>query len=187
MDNKLSHFSDSSIHPNLEQNQAFLSTAHLQVMAGEGRLLVASFPYSELSNLPSEVPRHLRAASYQLPSRMNDFLVALLRLPRQPLCSISVVPSIKPDVRPANLEREGGAQLLAKVKVLSQASLPPVQKSNYQLSSKEKLPLIDGKEEQTLLLEKNENPKDETLRIELEEALPSVCDMENRDRFDTED
>jgi len=179
---------DSSIHPNLEQNQAFLSTAHLQVMAGEGRLLVATFPYSDLTNLPPEVPRHLHAASYPLPSRMNDFLVALLRLPRQPLCGLSsMVPSIKPDVRPANLEREGGPQLLAKVKELSQASLPPVQKSSYQLSAKEKLPLIDGKEEQTLLLQKNEKLKDETLQIELEEALPSVCDMENRDRFDTED
>ena len=181
-------FRDSSIHPNLEQNQAFLSTAHLQVMAGEGRLLVATFPYSDLTNLPPEVPRHLHAASYPLPSRMNDFLVALLRLPRQPLCGLSsMVPSIKPDVRPANLEREGGPQLLAKVKELSQASLPPVQKSSYQLSAKEKLPLIDGKEEQTLLLQKNEKLKDETLQIELEEALPSVGDMETRDRFDTED
>ena len=181
------HFRDSSIHPNLEQNQAFLSTAHLQVMAEEGRLLVATFPYSQLTNLPTEVPRHLQASSYLLPSRMNDFLVALLRLPRQPLCGLSMVPSIKPEVRPANLDRDGGPQLLAKVQELSRAVLLPVHKSTYQLSSKDKLPLIDRKEEQTLLLQKNEKLKDETLQIELEEALPSVLDMEKRDRFDTED
>jgi len=176
---------DSSIHPNLEQNQAFLSTAHLQVMAGEGRLLVATFPYSDLTNLPQEVPKHLQASSYLLPSRMNDFLVALLRL--QPLCGLSMVPSIKPDVRPANFDREGGPQLLAKVKELSQASLPVHKSTTYQMSEKEKLPLIDRKEEQTLLLQKNQKLKDETLQIELEEALPSVREMEDRDRFDTED
>ena len=156
-------------------------------MAGEGRLLVATFPYSDLTNLPQEVPKHLQASSYLLPSRMNDFLVALLRLPKQPLCGLSIVPSIKPDVRPANFEREGGPQLLAKVKELSEQALLPVHKSNYQLSAKEKLPLIDRKEEQTLLLQKNEKLKDETLQIELEEALPSVLEMEDRDRFDTED
>ena len=78
-------------------------------------------------------------------------------------------------------------QLLAKVQELTQAALLPVHKSTYQLTAKDKLPLIDRKEEQTLLLQKNEKVKDETLQIELEEALPSVLDLENRDRFDTED
>ena len=55
------------------------------------------------------------------------------------------------------------------------------------MSPKSKLPLIVRKEEQTLLLQKNEKLKDETLQIDLEEALPSALEMESRDRFDTED
>ena len=46
---------NTSIHPNLEQNQAFLTTAHLQALAGEGRAFVLKFPYSNLGTLPQVV------------------------------------------------------------------------------------------------------------------------------------
>jgi hypothetical protein len=42
----------TSIHPNLEQNQAFLTTSHLQTMAAEGRVFVVKLPYSHMATLP---------------------------------------------------------------------------------------------------------------------------------------
>ena len=155
-------------------------------MTGEGRLHVATLPYSDASSLPPELPAHLKTSPHHLPEQMNDFLVALLRLPKQPVCGLQWAPlSFKPSVRPADLKRDGGPQLLAKVEELSLAT-QLVHKPSYQVPSN-KITLMDRKEEQTFLLQKNEKLKDETLQIDLEEALPSALEMESRDRFDTED
>ena len=155
-------------------------------MAGEGRLHVATLPYSDASSLPPELPAHLKTSAHHLPEQMNDFVVALLRLPKQPVCGLQWAPLFfKPSVRPADLKRDGGPQFLAKVEELSLATRP-VHKPSYQVPSN-KITLMDRKEEQAFLLQKNGKLNDETLKIELEEGLPSVLDLENRDRSQTED
>ena len=42
----------TSIFPNLEQNQAFVTTRHLQTMGSEGRVMVVKFPYSSMKTVP---------------------------------------------------------------------------------------------------------------------------------------
>merc|ERR1712110_115415 len=44
---------NTSIFPNLEQNQAFVMTRHLPVMGREGRVIVLKFGYSNLKTLPT--------------------------------------------------------------------------------------------------------------------------------------
>ena len=42
----------SSIFPNLEQNQAFVTTRHLQTMDNDGRVMVVRLGYSNMKTIP---------------------------------------------------------------------------------------------------------------------------------------
>jgi len=174
----------TSIHPNLEQNQAFLTTVHLQAMHAEGRALVVSFPYSHLGTLPQEVPDHLKLHAFSLPSQMNDFLLRLLHVPRQALCRFLPIRLVKPNILPADLSREGGPELRNKVAALSQTC-----DVTTQLRKGESLQIQteEAGEEQTLLPPVvNTHRPDVSFRLELEGTLPSIREMDDRDRLDTE-
>lgn len=198
---------NTSIFPNLEQNQAFVMTRHLPVMAREGRVIVVKFGYSNLKTLPTEVPDHLKHSSLHLPKHMNEFLVRMLQVKKKALCRLLPCPVVKPDIRPSSLTRTGGQELVQKIHELCQKDAKHKQSLvNNSVSCKDNSPILknldsartfiksDPPAETAALLSKeilemnkrNQKSKDETLNIELEPTLPSTKNMEDRDRFDLE-
>jgi len=198
-----------SIHPNLEENQAFLTTRHLKAMSVEGRCVVATFPYSSLCSLPQEVPHHLKTQAFMLPKHMNEFLAQLLQVKKQALCNFFPWPVVRPSILPSDLTRcGGGPQLLEKIRELSTTAYNGAERelkaANHNGLSvkvikdkplaptviKDKSSLADERE--SLLLNSGDSNgtglvKDQTLNIELEAGMPSVKQMEDRERFETED
>jgi len=192
---------NTSIHPNLEHNQAFLTTRHLHQMAGEGRALVAKFSYSSLKTLPQEVPEHLKTSAYHIPKQTNEFLVHLLQVKKKALCTLFPCPLVRPDIKPGDLSRAGGPDLLHKIRELT------LKEAKYRLEQqgggaglagdkvtgreKELLNRLEVGEDTTLLCEEirnfNKQDKDRTLTVELEGGLPSTRDMGNRDKMDVEE
>jgi len=190
---------NTSIHPNLEHNQAFLTTRHLHQMAGEGRAMVAKFSYSSLKTLPQEVPEHLKTSAYHIPKQTNEFLVHLLQVKKKALCSLFPCPLVRPDIKPGDFSRAGGPELIRKIRELT------LKEAKYRLElhgsgvvtssnivRKEiKQEVRENGEDTTLLCEeiKNLNRKEEdrTLQVELEGGLPSTREMGARDKLDVED
>jgi hypothetical protein len=190
---------NTSIHPNLEHNQAFLTTRHLHQMAGEGRALVAKFSYSSLKTLPQEVPDHLKTSAYHIPKQTNEFLVHLLQVKKKALCTLFPCPLVRPDIKPGDLSRAGGPDLLLKIRELT------LKEAHYRLEAEgegekvvnRKTDLLnkpDVGEDTTLLCEEIRNfnkqdtiDKDKTLRVDLEGGLPSTKEMGNRDKMDVEE
>jgi len=182
--------SNPSIHPNLEQNQAFLTTSHLHTMAIEGRAFVLKFAYSHLGTLPQEVPDHLKLSAYSLPRQLNEFLLQLLKVRKQSLCRLALLPLVQPRIRPADLSREGGTKLLDKVKMLTATSLAATgPRKELILTSVWAGREREGKEEMQTLLSPSHPRQGEgqTLTLELEGNMPSTRDMGGRDNLDTED
>lgn len=197
---------NSSIFPNLEQNQAFVMTRHLPVMGREGRVIVVKFGYSNLKTLPTEVPDHLKHSSLHLPKHMNEFLVRLLGVKKKALCRLLPCPVVRPDIRPSALTRTGGPELLQAIQELCQKDAKhkqslvnsckdnsPILKSTAIARTFTKSDPIVTAENAALLSKeildmnlKNQKSKDETLDIELEPTLPSTKNMEDRDRLDLE-
>jgi len=189
---------NTSIHPNLEHNQAFLTTRHLHQMAGEGRALVAKFSYSSLKTLPQEVPDHLKTSAYHIPKQTNEFLVHLLQVKKKALCSLFPCPLVRPDIKPGDLSRAGGPDLLHKIRELT------LKEAKYRLEQQGGVgDKIAGREEAmpnrlevvgedtTLLVQGiqnlNEQDKNRTLKVELEGGLPSTREMGDRDKMDVEE
>jgi len=192
---------NTSIHPNLEHNQAFLTTRHLHIMAGEGRALVAKFTYSSLKTLPQEVPDHLKTSAYDIPKQTNEFLVHLLQVKKKALCKMFPCPVVRPDIKPGDLSRAGGPDLLRKIKELS------LKEAKYRLEiqqggaqglkgiaeEKDKFSRVEVGEDTTLLCDeirnfnKQDKEKDRTLKVELEGGLSSIKEMEDRDKLDVEE
>jgi len=192
---------NTSLHPNLEHNQAFLTTRHLHIMAGEGRALVAKFAYSSLKTLPQEVPDHLKTSAYDIPKQTNEFLVHLLQVKKKALCRMFPCPIVRPDIKPGDLSRAGGPDLLRKIRELS------LKEAKYRLEKqqggtqvdqlvnekKDSLSRVEVCEDTTLLCEeirnfnKQDKEKDRTLRVEVEGGLPSIKEMGNRDKLDVEE
>merc|ERR1719361_2387438 len=110
---------ETSIFPNLEHNQAFVTTRHLQAMGSEGRVMLVKLPYSSMKTVPKEVPDHLKTSCYSLPKQMNEFLIQLLQVKKKALCSLLPCNLVKPDIRPASLSRAGGPLLLQKIRELT--------------------------------------------------------------------
>jgi len=193
---------NTSIHPNLEQNQAFLTTRHLHQMAGEGRAIVAKFSYSSLKTLPQEVPEHLRTSAYHIPKQTNEFLVQLLQVKKKALCSLFPWPLVRPDIKPGDLSREGGPELVSKIRELTlkeakyRMELQEVGGVGNNIAGQEedlnKIEVGEVGEDTTLLFEEIRNlrqhDKDRTLQVELEGGLPSTKEMMgDRDKFDVEE
>jgi len=190
----------SSIHPNLDKNQAFLTTSHLRIMADQGRAIVVKFSYSDMSTVPSDVPEHLKNSAYHLPKYMNNFLCQLLQVKKRDLCSVVPLRLVTPEIFPANLTRSGGPELLEKIRELS------LKEHQYRLEHPEnryssnwndrlvwtrERPLSAGNEGATSDSEdkplypangNNKMEKDTTLRVELGGDMPSVKQMQNRDK-----
>jgi len=186
-----------SIHPNLEQNQAFLTTRHLSVMSMDGRVMVVKFSYSSLKTLPQEVPEHLKAAAFHLPKQMNEFLLQLLQVKKKALCSLLPYPLVRPAIKPSDLSRSGGPELVNRIREMniktSEQRTPGqkcVGKLDKNLSEKTVKDRKHSVEVEGLLFNQDDI-KDEsvnnTMNIEIESAIPSTKEMKNRDRFDTED
>jgi len=194
----------SSIFPNLEQNQAFVTTRHLQTMDNDGRVMVVRLGYSNMKTIPKEVPDHLRCSSYNLPRNMNGFLVKLLGVKKKALCRLFPFPLVRPDIRPASLTRPGGPELLTMIQELclkeakhrqalqQQGSAPSQEAPIIKKSSAAVLRADPAAAAETAaLLSKeienlNKHQDSVTLKIELEPTLPSVKNMEQRDRLDIE-
>jgi len=108
----------TSIHPNLEHNQAFLTTAHLRAMSDQGRVIVTKFSYSDMTTLPAEVPQHLADGAYHLPRQMNSFLCHLLQVQKKVLCSLIPLRVVRPEIIPHDLTKLGGPELQEKIREL---------------------------------------------------------------------
>jgi len=184
---------ETSLHPNLAANQAFLSTTHLQEMAGEGRVHVITLPYSRLAALPKEVPEHLARAAYHLPRQLGALLLHLLHLPLAPLCPLAPLPCVPPRVGPADLAREPGPTLVAKMEELA-SSLAKEERVARVVGRREEgeevrtlLPR-DVNEEGCTLLPREEGEQKEVARleVEVETGLPSLRGMEGRDTTTTD-
>jgi len=191
-----------SIFPNLEDNQAFVTTKHLQTMDREGRVLVTRFAYSSMKTIPKEVPEHLKASSFILPKQMNEFLVQLLGVKKKPLCSLLPCDTcniVKPEIKPGNLSRGGGEEILSRVHELCLKDTKHKQAIAQNINSNPKkvseAPILkrdsqNVAETAALLTKEIENfnnlKSDKTLKIDLEPNLPSVKQMEERDRLDVE-
>jgi len=185
-----------SIHPNLEQNQAFLTTRHLSAMAGEGRVMVVKFSYSSLKTLPQEVPDHLKTAAFHLPKQMNEFLLQLLQVKKKALCNLLPFPLVRPAIKPSDLSRAGGPELVQRIRQLNLQTAEhraTIGKSEEKLDQKVKdQRAVDDEElsvegEELLSNQEGEKDDDRTLKIDIESALPSTRNMSDRNRFDTED
>jgi len=200
-----------SIFPNLEDNQAFVTTRHMQTMDREGRVLVTKFAYSSMKTIPKEVPEHLKSSSYILPKQMNEFLVHLLGVKKKAFCSLLPFDTchiVKPEIKPSNLSRSGGEEILTRVHELclkdtkhKQAHAPSspnkvaeasIIKNGASIGLHEKT-IKDSQnvaETSALLTKEIENfnslESDKTLKIDLEPNLPSVKQMNERDRLDVE-
>lgn len=108
-----------SLYPGLQDNQAFLATKDLRLLAQQGRVLVCRLPYSSLKSLPAEVPGHLTSRTLLLPRDMNSFLSRLLQVKRKTLCSWAPFSLVQPEILPGDLSRPGGPQLLQSIKELT--------------------------------------------------------------------
>jgi len=160
--------------------------------------MVVKFSYSSLKTLPQEVPEHLKAAAFYLPKQMNEFLLQLLQVKKKALCSLLPYPLVRPAIKPSDLTRSGGPELVNKIRDLNLKTSEQratglkcggkVDKNFGEKAVKDRLK--DSVEVEGLLLNQ-EDTKDEsgnnTLNIEIESALPSTKEMKNRDRFDTEE
>jgi len=185
-----------SIHPNLEQNQAFLTTRHLSVMAGEGRVMVVRFSYSSLKTLPQEVPDHLKSAAFHLPKQMNEFLLQLLQVKKKALCNLLPFPVVRPAIKPSDLSRSGGPELVQRIRQLNEQTAEHkfnVSKAEEKIDRKKiDQRTVNDKEfvnegEELLPKQEEDINGDKTLQIEIESALPSTRNMSDRNRYDTED
>jgi len=179
----------TSVFPNLAHNQAFLTTRHLSQLARQGRALVARLPYSNMKTLPQEVPEHMKSASYLLPRQMNEFLVHLLQVKRRVLCRLLPCPLVAPEILPASLAREGGTALLERIAHLTdRAALHRTAHLQPEISQPAAREISDLEETKTLLFKeiKNLNLEAETLDIKLEDGLPSIRDMNDREKMHIE-
>lgn len=132
------------------------------------------------------MPDHLKLSAYSLPRQLNEFLLSLHRLPRLHLCPLLPLPLVKPEVRPAALDREGGPLLRAKIEKLTQASLVLPQEHKLEMRQTA-CEMTGGRgEEQTALLPPAA-AEGQTLVLELEPGLPSTRQMEDRERLETEE
>merc|ERR1712106_1233719 len=170
-------------------------------IAGPAPGLVAKFSYSSLKTLPQEVPEHLKTSAYHIPKQTNEFLVHLLQVKKKALCTLFPCPLVRPDIKPGDLSRAGGPDLLHKIRELT------LKEAKYRLEQqgggaglagdkvtgreKELLNRLEVGEDTTLLCEEirnfNKQDKDRTLTVELEGGLPSTRDMGNRDKMDVEE
>jgi len=202
----------SSIHPNLDKNQAFLTTSHLRIMADQGRAIVVKFSYSDMDTIPSDVPEHLKNSAYHLPKYMNNFLCHLLQVKKRDLCSMLPLRLVTPEIYPANLTRSGGPELQEKIRELSlkdhKYRLDHAD-NRYSTAWNDRLvwsrdrPLSAGNEGATSDSEDrplypansvspvsrpngttkiDKEKLQPTLRVELEGGMPSVKHMQNRDK-----
>ena len=73
-----------------------------------------------MAGCPQEVPEHLARAAYHLPRQLGALLLHLLHLPLAPLCPLAPLPCVPPRVGPADLAREPGPTLVAKVRGTSE-------------------------------------------------------------------
>jgi len=193
---------NTSLHPNLEHNQAFLTTRHLHQMAKEGRALVARFSYSSLRTLPQEVPEHLKSSAYLIPKQTNEFLVHLLQVKKRALCNLLPCPIVRPDVKPSDLSRAGGHEMLQKISELAQkeskSKLEKIEddRKKARRSTSIVKPVVmsggSGNEEITLLMceeikNLNKSDQERTLKVDVEGGMPSIKDMGDRDRMDIEE
>jgi len=189
-----------SIHPNLEHNQAFLNTKHLHRMALEDRVIVAKFSYSSLKTLPEEVPAHLKTSAYHIPKQTNEFLLHLLQVKRRALFSFFPCPLVKPDVKPGDFSRTGGPELLNKIRELTLKASKFRLNVNLTNNKKEGTSLEtkvyssneeSNNEERRLLCQKIQDfsnlEPNKTLDIEIEKGIPSIKQMDDRNKLDTED
>jgi len=189
---------DKSIFPNLEQNQAFVTTRHLAAMGSEGRVMLVKFPYSSIKTVPKEVPDHVKSASFSLPKQMNEFLIQLLQVKKKALCSLLPCNLVKPEIRPASLARAGGPQIMQKIRELSAKDAKhrqAMQAGSATAAAAQPPPIIredreDPAETAALLRKEIQNfncqNSKETLKIELEPGLPSIRQMEDRQKFEIE-
>ena len=110
-------------------------------------------------------------------------------------------PIVRPDIKPGDLSRAGGPDLLRKIRELS------LKEAKYRLEKqqggnqvdqlvnekKDSLSRVEVCEDTTLLCEeirnfnKQDKEKDRTLRVEVEGGLPSIKEMGNRDKLDVEE
>ena len=146
-----------------------------------------------------EVPAHLKSSSLTLPKQMNEFLVKLLQVKKKALCRLLPCPVVKPYIKPSNLSRTGGQELINRINELcikdakhrqAMTSAPIIK--NVQEPSATKKASTTAAETAALLskeienMNKNISLDNKTLNIELEPHLPSVKTMDDRDRLDVE-
>ena len=138
---------------------------------------------------------------------MNEFLVKLLQVKKKALCYLLPCPIVKPEIKPTSLARAGGQELLEMIHELCQKDAKHKQSLVNNVTCKDMAPIIKSQGSRTLskgdpnlsaetavllskeiqeLNEINQKLKDETLQIELEPTLPSLKNMEDRDRSDLE-
>ena len=121
----------------------------------------------------------------------------LLQVKKKALCTLFPCPLVRPDIKPGDLSRAGGPDLLHKIRELT------LKEAKYRLEqqgvgdkivgSEEALPnrLEVVGEDTTLLVQGiqnlNEQDKNRTLKVELEGGLPSTREMGDRDKMDVEE
>ena len=144
------------------------------------------------------MPDHIKSACYTLPKQMNEFLLQLLQIKKKALCSLLPCNLVKPEIRPAGFTRESGALLLQRIRELTlkeakhrqamQAGTGP----RAQITREETGKKEESAESAALLRQELLNYNCEkktlagTLKIELEPGMPSIKQMEDRDRFQVE-
>merc|ERR1719436_1548370 len=127
----------------------------------------------------------MKSASYLLPRQMNEFLVHLLQVKKRVLCRLLPCPVVAPEILPANLAREGGAALLERIGHLSdRAAQHRTAHLQPEISHHSAGETSDLEETKTLLFTEIKNLKSEagTLDIKIEDGLPSIRDMNEREK-----
>ena len=151
------------------------------------------------------MPEHLARAAYHLPRHLGGLLLHLLHLPLAPLCPLAPLPCVPPRVGPADLAREPGPKLVAKVREeksnLNQPNpTPQMEELASRLAKEERVARVVGRKEEveeertllpreviaegcTLLLNKEGEQQEAVARleVEVEGGLPSLRGMEGRD------
>ena len=122
----------------------------------------------------------------------------MLQVKKKALCRILPCNIVKPEIRPASLTRLGGPELVQRIRELTvkdnkhrqamqsgpqRPPSPPIIRDNKQKR--------DDPAETAALLRKSTvdvtcQKSKQTLKIELEPGVPSIKQMENRDRFEVE-
>ena len=144
------------------------------------------------------MPDHIKSACYTLPKQMNEFLLQLLQIKKKALCSLLPCNLVKPEIRPAGFTREGGPLLLQRIRELTlkeakhrqamQAGTGPRAQITREETGKKEVSAESAALLRQELLNYNCEKKTlaGTLKIELEPGMPSIKQMEDRDRFQVE-